>query len=108
ALRSHPLAPRGRYDRELYIEPESPWEYGYIDSFDGKLRDERLDGEVFDTLLEAKVLIERWRFWYNTVRSHSSLGHRPPAPEAIVPWTLAFAASVLGPVPMAGAVGALT
>ena len=68
--------------KTLYIEPGSPWENGYIESFNGKLRDELLDGEIFDTLLEAKVLIERWRVEYNTVRPHSSLGYRPPAPEA--------------------------
>jgi transposase InsO family protein len=85
----------------LFIEPGSPWENGYIESFNGKLRDELLDGEVFDTLLEAKVLIERWRVRYNTVRPHSSLGYRPPAPEAIVPWTAAFGAALLAPMPMA-------
>jgi transposase InsO family protein len=65
----------------LYIEPGSPWENGYVESFNGKLRDELLDREVFETLLEAKVLIERWRVEYNTIRPHSSLGYRPPAPE---------------------------
>ncbi len=69
----------------LYIEPGSPWENGYGESFNGKLRDELLAREVFDTLLEAKVLVERWRRHYNTVRPHSSLGYRPPAPEAILP-----------------------
>lgn len=69
----------------LFIEPGSPWENGYIESFNGKLRDELLKREVFDTLYEAKVLIERWREEYNTVRPHSSLGYRPPAPEAIQP-----------------------
>lgn len=68
--------------KTLYIEPGSPWENGYIESFNGKLRDELLDREIFDTLLEAKVLIERWRVEYNTIRPHSSLGYRPPAPEA--------------------------
>ena len=68
--------------KTLYIEPGSPWENGYIESFNGKLRDELLSGEVFTTLLEAKVLIERWRCYYNTARPHSSLGYRPPAPEA--------------------------
>jgi transposase InsO family protein len=92
----------------LYIEPGSPWENGYVESFNGKLSDELLDGEVFDTLLEAKVLIERYRVRYNTVRPHSSLGYRPPAPEAIVPWTPALGASLLGPASMAGAVEALT
>ena len=69
----------------LFIEPGSPWENGYVESFNGKLSDELLDGEVFDTLLEAKVLIERYRVRYNTVRPHSSMGYRPPAPGAIVP-----------------------
>lgn len=69
----------------LYIEPGSPWENGYIESFNGKLRDELLKREVFDTLYEAQVLIERWRIEYNTIRPHSSLGYRPPAPESIQP-----------------------
>ncbi len=67
----------------LFIEPGSPWENGYVESFNGKLRDELLDGEIFDTLLEAQVLVERWRIEYNTFRPHSSLGYRPPAPEAV-------------------------
>jgi len=67
--------------KTLYIEPGSPWENGYIESFNGKLADELLDREVFDTLHEAKVLIERWRIQYNTIRPHSALGYRPPAPE---------------------------
>lgn len=71
--------------KTLFIEPGSPWENGYIESFNGKLRDELLAREQFDTLLEAKVLIERWRRHYNSVRPHSSLGYRPPAPEAIQP-----------------------
>jgi putative transposase len=66
----------------LFIEPGSPWENGYNESFNGKLRDELLDGEIFYTLTEAKVLIERWRQEYNTFRPHSSLGYQPPAPEA--------------------------
>ena len=70
--------------KTLFIEPGSPWENGYIESFNGKLRDELLDREIFDTLLEAKVLVERWREEYNTVRPHSSLGYRAPAPEAIL------------------------
>jgi len=65
----------------LYIEPGSPWENGYLESFNGKLRDELLAREVFDTLLEAKVLVARWRRHYNGVRPHSALGYRPPAPE---------------------------
>jgi transposase InsO family protein len=75
----------------LFIEPGSPWENGYIESFNGKLRDELLDRELFDTLLEAKVLVERWRRHYNTVRPHSSLGYQPPAPESIQPLSLASA-----------------
>jgi putative transposase len=73
--------------KTLYIEPGSPWENGYVESFNGRLRDELLEREIFDTVLEAKVLIERWRVQYNTIRPHSSLGYRPPAPEAIQPWT---------------------
>ncbi len=72
----------------LFIEPGSPWENGYIESFNGKLRDELLNREIFTTLTEAKVLIEQWRKEYNQVRPHSSLGYRPPAPEAITPVTL--------------------
>jgi transposase InsO family protein len=75
--------------KTLYIEPGSPWENGYVESFNGKLRDELLAREVFDTLLEAKVLIERWRRGYNTLRPHSSLGYRPPAPESRRPCPLA-------------------
>ena len=67
--------------KTLYIEPGSPWENGYVESFIGKLRDELLNGEIFDTLLEARVLTERWRREYNRYRPHSSLGYRPPAPE---------------------------
>jgi transposase InsO family protein len=71
--------------KTLYIEPGSPWENGFNESFNGKLRDEILNTEIFYTLKEAKVLIERWRHHYNTVRPHSSLGYRPPAPETILP-----------------------
>ncbi len=70
--------------KTAYIEPGSPWENGYIESFNGKLRDELLNGEIFDTLTEAQVLIERWRRDYNHIRPHSALGYRPPAPEAKV------------------------
>ena len=69
----------------LFIEPGSPWENGYNESFNGKLRDELLNGEIFTTLLEAQVLIENWRNEYNRFRPHSSLNYRPPAPEAIKP-----------------------
>lgn len=65
----------------LYIEPGSPWENGYIESFNGKMRYELLNGEIFFSLLEAQVIIEKWRKHYNTKRPHSSLGYRPPAPE---------------------------
>jgi len=70
--------------KTLYIEPGSPWENGYIESFNGKLRDELLNREIFTTLTEAKVLIEQWRRNYNQVRPHSSLKYQPPAPEAIL------------------------
>ncbi len=66
----------------LFIEPGSPWENGDIASFNGKLRDELLNGEIFDTLLEATALTERWRAEYHIIRPHSSLGYRPSAPEA--------------------------
>lgn len=69
----------------LFIEPGSPWENGYCESFNGKMRYEFLDGEIFYSLLEAKILIERWRVHYNTKRPHSSLGGRPPAPETLRP-----------------------
>ena len=69
----------------LFIEPGSPWENGYVESFNGKLRDELLNREIFDTLLEIRVLLERWRWEYNCCRPHSSLGYRPPAPEAYEP-----------------------
>jgi transposase InsO family protein len=68
--------------KTLFIEPGSPWENGYIESFNGKMRDELLDREIFTTLEEARVLIAEWRKEYNQVRPHSSLGYHPPAPEA--------------------------
>ncbi len=69
----------------LFIEPGSPWENGYVESFNGKLRDELLNGEIFYTLKEAQVLIEWWREHYNEIRPHSALGYRPPAPVARLP-----------------------
>jgi putative transposase len=69
----------------LFIEPGSPWENGYNESFNGKLRDELLNCEIFYTLKEAKILIEQWRKHYNTARPHSALGYKPPTPEAILP-----------------------
>ena len=71
--------------KTLFIEPGSPWENGFIESFNGKLRDELLNGEIFTTLFEAQVIIEDWRKEYNQIRPHSSLGYRPPAPETIMP-----------------------
>jgi transposase InsO family protein len=70
-------------DRTAFIEPGSPWENGYNESFNGKPRDELLNREIFYTIQEAKVLIESWRKEYNAVRPHSSLGYRPPAPEVL-------------------------
>ena len=71
--------------RMLYIERGSPWENGYCESFNGKLRDEFLNGEIFYSLKEAQILTERWRVEYNTERPHSALGYKPPAPQAILP-----------------------
>ncbi len=83
--------------KTLYIEPGSPWENGYVESFQGKLRDELLAREAFDTLWETQVLVERWRRHYNTIRPHSSLGYRPPAPEAIEPQPWGLGATPLCP-----------
>jgi putative transposase len=71
--------------KTLYIEPGSPWENGYCESFNGKFRDELLNGEIFYTLREAQIVIEQWRHHYNTLRPHSALNYQPPAPEAILP-----------------------
>ena len=76
--------------KPLFIESGSLWENGYIQSFNGKMRDELLNGEIFYTLKEARVLIEIWRKEYNTIRPHSSLGYRPPVPEAIMAPTTQF------------------
>ena len=83
--------------KTLFIEPGSPWENGYIESFNVKLRDELLNLEIFDTLKEAQVLIERWRRHYNEVRPHSSLGYRSPAPETILPSCLSAFATLKRP-----------
>ena len=72
----------------LYIEPGSPWENGYCESFNGKLRDECLNGEIFYSLKEAQIVIESWRRQYNAVRPHAALGYRPPAPAAYSPASL--------------------
>lgn len=70
--------------RTAFIEPGSPWENGYCESFNARLRDELLNGEIFYSLAEAKVVIEAWRRHYNTERPHSSLGYKPPAPEVLL------------------------
>ena len=69
--------------KTAYIMPGSPWENGYCKSFNGKLRNELLDGEIFYTLREAQVIIEQWRWHYNTIRPHSYLEYKPPVPEAV-------------------------
>ncbi len=84
--------------KTLYIEPGSPWENGYNESFNGRLREERLKVELFNKLMEAKTIIETWRRHYNTVCPHSSLGYRPPAPLSILPVDLASATGRLQPV----------
>lgn len=73
--------------KTLFIEPGSPWENGYCESFNGKLRDELLNGEIFYSLREAQIVIEQWRKHYNTIRPHSALGYRPPAPQTFLPVT---------------------
>ncbi len=79
--------------KTAYITPGSPWENGFIESFNARLRDELLDGEIFYSLAEAKIVIESWRRHYNAVRPHGSLGYKPPAPEVFVPPLAARAAS---------------
>ncbi len=76
------MACRTQEQRRCTSSPASPWENGYCESFNSKLRDEFLNGEIFYSMKELRVLAERWRVHYNTVRPHSSLGYRPPAPEA--------------------------
>lgn len=71
--------------KTTYIEPGSPWENGYVESFNARLRDELLNGEIFYSVREARIVIEQWRVHYNTVRPHSALGYRPPAPESLIP-----------------------
>jgi putative transposase len=72
--------------KTLFIEPGNPWENGYCESFDGKLRDELLNGEIFYSLKEAQIVTEQCRKPYNTVRPHSSLGYRLPAPQTMSPF----------------------
>lgn len=88
--------------KTLYIEPGSPWENGYNESFNGKLRDELLNGEIFYTMKEATILIERWRQHYNQIRPHSSLGYNPPAPQTILPYPSELPYATLRSVQMDG------
>ena len=84
--------------KTLFIEPGSPWENGYIESFNARLRDELLNGEIFYTLEEVRVVTGWWREHYNKIRPHSALGYRPPAPETIMPsWPIGSAALRLTP-----------
>ena len=83
--------------KTAYIAPGSPWENGFIESFNARLRDELLDGEIFYTLAEAKIVVESWRRHFNTVRPHGSLGYKPPAPEVFIPSMAARAAAQPGP-----------
>jgi len=87
--------------KTAYIEKSSPWENGYVESFNGKLRDELLKAEIFNSLREAQILIESWRRHYNTIRPHSALGYRPPAPEAAVYTPTARPAAQPRPAPPA-------
>ena len=83
--------------KTAYIKPGSPWENGYIESFNARLRDELLNGEIFYTLREAQIVIESWRRHYNTIRPHDSLGYKPPAPEVFVPAFAAWPAALRRP-----------
>jgi len=85
--------------KAAYIAPGSPWENGFIESFNARLRDELLDGEIFYSLKEAKIVIESWRRHYNTLRPHGSLGYKPPAPEVFVPAMSMRAAQQPQPAP---------
>ena len=80
--------------KTAYIERGSPWENGYIESFNARLRDELLDGEIFYSLREAQIVIESWRRHYNRVRPHAALGYTPPAPEVFVPALAAWPAAL--------------
>src|SRR5262249_43685104 len=87
--------------KTAYIERGSPWENGYIESFNARLRDELLDGEIFYTLREAQIVIESWRRHYNMIRPHASLGYKPPAPEVFIPAFAAWPAALRQPAPPA-------
>lgn len=87
--------------KKAFIEPGSPWENGYVESFNSKLRDELLDGEIFYSLAEARIVVETWCRQYNAVRLHSSLGYKPPAPEVLIsPGTPPTAAPAVAAKPM--------
>jgi putative transposase len=87
--------------KTAYIEPGSPWENGYVESFNARLRDELLNGEIFYSLREAQIIIESWRRHYNTIRPHASLGYKPPAPGVLVPAFAAWPAALRRPAPPA-------
>jgi len=87
--------------KTAFIAPGSPWENGYVESFNAHLRDELLDGEIFYSLREAEIILESWRRHYNTVRPHASLGYRPPAPEVLIPALTAWPAPPPRPAPPA-------
>src|SRR6202035_388998 len=87
--------------KTTYITSGSPWENGFIESFNARLRDELLDGEIFYTLREAQIIIESWRRHYNTVRPHASIRYRAPAPEVFVPALAAWPAAQSRPAPPA-------
>ena len=87
--------------KTAYIERGSPWENGYVESFNARLRDELLNGEIFYTLREAQIVTESWRRHYNTIRPHASIGYKPPAPEVFVPAFTAWPAALRRPAPPA-------
>src|SRR4051812_14979359 len=112
--RSHPLRQRPEFvatavqewiaavgSKTAYIERGSPWENGYIESFNARLRDELLNGEIFYSLREAQIVIESWRRHYNAIRPHASLGFKPPAPEVFVPAFAAWPAALRRAAPPA-------
>jgi transposase InsO family protein len=85
--------------KTAYIAPGSPWENGYVESFNARLRDELLNGEIFYSLREAQIVIESWRRHYNAVRPHASLGYKPPAPEVFIPALAAWPTARATPTP---------
>ena len=88
--------------KTAYIVPGSPWENGYCESFNARFRDELLNGEIFYTLKEAQIIIEKWRKHYNTKRPHSALGYRPPAPKPSSQWTKSRSCTNIHPGPLNG------